>query len=118
MAYAKKPKVDAEGWCGLTITEEQDLLAVIHHGTVAAASAATGRVPETLYHHLRSIRGKLEVATTEQAMVLYCLDRITAGIALPIYVPATSPLYQCAIAKHLRPPVTNSLIGSSTPSQP
>ncbi len=54
----------------LTPAEREVLQAIVQHGSIAQAAVKTYRTPETVKKHLRSIRRKLGVKTTLQAIAL------------------------------------------------
>ncbi len=54
----------------LTPAEREILQAIVQNGSIAQVAVKTCRTPETVKKHLRSIRRKLGVKTTLQAVAL------------------------------------------------
>lgn len=58
----------------ITPGERRALEAVLKHGTVKGAANAIGRSPRTLDAQLRSVRARLDVTTTIEAVRVVFLD--------------------------------------------
>jgi DNA-binding CsgD family transcriptional regulator len=58
----------------ITTAERAALRAVLEHGTTKAAAAALGKSPRTVEKQLQTVRGRLAVDTTLQAVRRVFLD--------------------------------------------
>ena len=65
----------------VTPAEKAALEAVLRHGTAKGAASALGKSPRTVEDQLASVRARLDVTTTIEAVRVVFLDRVSVDNA-------------------------------------
>jgi DNA-binding CsgD family transcriptional regulator len=60
---------------GVTPAERRALEAVLRHGTVKEAAASLGKSPRTVVNQLATLRQRLDVTTTIEAVRIVFIDK-------------------------------------------